>query len=411
MQHQDMKTEQSHHHLHLPKIRRKTPFVPTLRNKRILFEITTVGLRQYSYFETVLDGVRDLCEAGAKVSLHITTSNCPPATMKGGNIDSNYECPLYDRAFETTLENNYSVERLSQLNERLRCRNIDGSLDVKIHLISPDWGKQVVDHHRKIFYENLDDFDVFVHGEEDALIRPTNIIAFMEEMHKLELLVGKEHVSDYSIGFVRFENQVDTRDKERVVWEFEWGEDEDFTDFVVNDKHPNINGKYFSSPGEHHQGMYMATPQQLRQWKTRGPDCQFDRPTRRIGYHRERISGAIDIYDEEYCNVTQLIPLDSMEDLFIHHLPDANHNRMPDNIILTMSLHKRRMRILQSMQGKSSLPLPWADPITKKYTGIEMFVDERNKTLFLPYDLAEYKKYVTRGGTLDKMQLEDYEWE
>lgn len=411
IQRQSLNSEQNHPHIHLPKIRRKTAFVPTLRNKRVLFEITTVGLRQYSYFETVLDSVRDLCEAGAKVSLHITTSNCPPATLEGGNINSNYECPLYDRAFETTLENNYSVERLSQLNERLRCRNIDGSLDVKIHLISPDWGKQVVDHHRKIFYENLDDFDVFVHGEEDALIRPTNIIAFMEEMHKLELLVGKDHVSDYSIGFVRYENRVDARDKERVVWEFEWGDDEDFKYFLVNDSHPNINGKYFSSPGEHHQGMYMATPEQLRRWKTREPDCQFDRPTRRYGYHRERISGAIDLYDEDSCNVTQLIPLDSMEDLFIHHLPDANHNRMSHNIIPTMSLHKRRMKILQSMQGKSSSSLPWMDPVTKKYNGIEMFVDERNKTLFLPYDLAEYKKYIARGGTLDKMQLEEYEWD
>jgi hypothetical protein len=411
IQHQSLNSEQNQHHIHIPNIRRKNTFVPTLRNKRILFEITTVGLRQYSHFESVLDGVRDLCEAGAKVSLHITTSNCPPSTAKGSHGDSNYECPLYDRAFETTLENNYSVERLSQLNERLHCRNIDGSLDVKIHLISPDWGKQVVDHHRRIFYENLDDYDLFVHGEEDAMIRPTNIIAFMDEMHKLELLVGKEHISDYSIGFVRYENQVDTSEKQRVVWEFDWGDDRDFKYLIVNDSHPNINGKYFSSPGEHHQGMYMATHEQLRQWRNREPNCEFDRPTRRYGYHRERISGAIDLYDEDYCNVTQLIPLETMEDFFIHHLPDANHNRMPHNIISTMNLHKRRMKILQSIQGKTSLPLPWTDPITKKYNGIDMFIDERNETLFLPYDLADYNKYTKRGGTLDKMQLEEYEWD
>lgn len=391
-----------------PNIRRKRDFVPTLRNKKILFEITTVGLRQYSYFESVLDGVRDLCESGAKVSLHIITANCPPSSDIGVHVDSNYVCPLYDRAFETTVENNYSVDRLSQLNERLHCRNVEGSLDATVHLISPDWGKQVVDHHRRIFYEHLDEFDLFVHGEEDAKIRPTNIIAFMEEMHKVEMLVGTGRLSDYSIGFVRYENQVDEPEKRRVVWEFDWGEEVDFNDLIVRDTHPNIDGKYFSSPGQHHQGMYMALPEQLRRWRTRAPNCQFDKPSRRVGYHRERISGGIDLYDEEYCNVTQLIPLDSMEDLFIHHLPDANHNRMPENIISTMNLHKRRMKVLQGIKRNDFGQIPWTESKTSAYSGIKMILDERDSKLFLPYNLKEYHDYVERGGTLDRKQLDEY---
>ena len=85
-------------------------FIPTLRNKKILIEITTVGQSQYAYFENVLDSFRDLCEAGAKVSLHITTTNCDPKPQEGDP-----ECPLYGQSSEETLENNYSVEKIDQL--------------------------------------------------------------------------------------------------------------------------------------------------------------------------------------------------------------------------------------------------------------------------------------------------------
>jgi hypothetical protein len=163
-------------------------FVPTLRNKKILVEVTTVGQSQYIYLESVLDSFRDLCEAGAKVSLHITTTNCDPNPKP-----EDPECPLYGQSSEETRENNYSVEKIDQLNERLKCRDPDGSLDVNIRLISPEWGKQVVDNHRRVFYDRLDDgYDVFVHSEEDETIRPTNILAFMHEMDKLRKLVGKE---------------------------------------------------------------------------------------------------------------------------------------------------------------------------------------------------------------------------
>lgn len=82
-------------------------FIPTLRGKKILIEVTTVGQSQYAFFENVLDGFRDLCETGAQVSLHITTTNCEP--KKGA------ECPLYGQSPEMTLENNYSGEQNSLL--------------------------------------------------------------------------------------------------------------------------------------------------------------------------------------------------------------------------------------------------------------------------------------------------------
>lgn len=53
--------------------------------------------------------------------------------------------------------------------------------------------KEIINHHRVLFYENIEnDFDVFLHTEDDTLIRPTNVLAFMDEMEKLRLLVGNE---------------------------------------------------------------------------------------------------------------------------------------------------------------------------------------------------------------------------
>lgn len=303
-----------------------------------------------------------------------------------------------------TLENNYSVEKIDQWNERLRCRDPDGKLTVSVHLKSPDWGKQMVDHHRKIFYDRIDEgYDVFVHSEEDETIRPTNILAFMDEIHKLRRKVGTERLADYNIGFVRYENQISRSDRRRVVWEFKW---EDEIENTID--HPDIKGEYFSTPGKkHHQGMYMAVRDQLIAWKTRGPECLFDKPVRRYGYHRERVSGAIDLYDEHYCNVTQLIPLDSMEDLYVHHLPNKNNMKQPQQIIATMDLHKRRMKKI--MDGDRYKKL-WVDE-NGEYDGIHMFVDESNSSLSLSYDLDLYEKYVTRGGMLSDEELKEWDWE
>lgn len=116
---------------------KQSSFIPTLRNKKIFFEVVTVGLKQYSYLEDIIDAVRDMCEAGAHVSFHITSSNCNP---KGGKEGEEDECPIRNQSSEETKEDNFNVETISHLNERVRCRNPEGKLEMSIHLVSPDWG-------------------------------------------------------------------------------------------------------------------------------------------------------------------------------------------------------------------------------------------------------------------------------
>jgi len=370
------------------------PFIPTLRGKRVFFTITTVGLGSFSYLENMIDSVRDLCEAGAHVSLHVISSNCDAERV---------ECEVKETFGNATLEDNFSVETIDHLNERVRCRNPEGGLEFKIHLVSPDWGKQICDHHRKLFYENVDGgWDVFVHTEDDQLIRPSQVLAFMDEMEKLRGLVGDERLTDYCIGFVRYENERNRVDNRRVIWEFEWDP------YLTPISHPSIQNRYFSSPPEHHQGMSMAIRDQLVAWKTRGPDCHYHRIDRRYGYHRERITGGLDLYNPEFCNVTQLIPLDGMEDFLVHHMPDKNYGRMPGNILPTRDLHKMKVRAIQVAVGEGSGGRVGEEVRYDKV--IEMFEDERDPKKRMHFDMTEYQKYVDGGGRLTEEQLEFWEW-
>ena len=155
------------------------------------------------------------------------------------------------------------------------------------------------------------------------------------------------------------------RDQRRVVWEFDW---ENQIENSID--RAGIEGRYFMTPNKHHQDMFMAVRDQLLAWKTRGPNCDFHKPVRRTGYHRERISGAMDLFDEEVCNVTQLIPLDSQEDFYIHHMPNKNNQRQPQRVISTMDLHKRRMRTILKNDRNKKL---WVDR-NGRYNGIKMFI-------------------------------------
>lgn len=347
--------------------------MPTLYNKRILFEVTTVGMSQWPLLQEVLNGVRDMCEAGAKVALHITTSDC--------DSGEDNRCKEEEQQEEQTAKN-YPPLILSQINEQLSCSN---GLNATIHYYSPTWGKYITNFHRILFYRHLQEFDLFVHTEEDTLIRPTNVATYLRETQKLKDALTKQKFgtsssfADYSIGFVRYENT----DRDRVIWEFQWPDHNDIHRALPEAPLPG----YTTTPGDmHHQGMYMATAEQLQLWKDR---CDFDIPRNHSSYHREHTSGGLDLYHSE-CNVTQLLPLASMDDLLIHHLPDKNHRRRPSSQWKsTLELHRQRNKLLRPQ----SLGL---------YHGARLVVEHVDPQDHpLEYDLAEYQSFVANGGYID----------
>ena len=382
----------------------------SLDSTKILLEITTVGMAQFHLLEEVLDGVRDMCEAGAHISLHITTSDCDYAQ------DSN-SCHSKNQALEDATQPNYPTSILSLFNEKLHCRNPHGQLQTTIHVRNPQWGYFMVGHHRKLFYQHLNQgYDVFIHVEEDELIRPTHVLAFLQESEIIRQKVGNERFPDYLVGFVRFENAVNlgedqnddkknSQDEQppppqRVIWEFEWDEDHPKVNLVQDE---GLDGQYFTTPLWHHQGMYMATEDHLRNWEHRSPDCDFQTVNfNDDDFSREKIGGGLNIFSRKHCNVTQVIPLNSAEDFLIHHLPDQNYDRGSQITLLsTLRYHKMRMSALQkqSTTGESNGHVP-------SYKGLQLLIDEEDSSLAqFNYSTKEYEEFVARGGTL--LFLED----
>ena len=86
-----------------------------------------------------------------------------------------------------------------------------------------------------------------------------------------------------------------------------------------------------------HQGMFLATPQLLKAWKTR-PNCQFDTIRQRPGLKHKPSQPAEGtqrvwmssrmLHGKKHCNVKQLIPIRNFNQLTVWHLPNKNYRRV-----------------------------------------------------------------------------------
>ena len=63
----------------------------------------------------------------------------------------------------------------------------------------------LVDLHRPLFYDKLEEYDIFVYSEDDIRVRPTTIGAYMQETNRVIDLVGEQESNLYNVGIVRYE--------------------------------------------------------------------------------------------------------------------------------------------------------------------------------------------------------------
>lgn len=167
-----------------------------------------------------------------------------------------------------------------------------------------------------------------------------------------------------------------------------------------------------------HQGMYMATREQLLKWKE---TCDFDQidpeneePVWLEKYgpslHREFIS-SLRLFKSELsekgCRVQQVIPLKSFQDFMLHHLSDRYHT-IPfwtPYLMNSRSVQKATLDLMddddKGFGGKDG-----------KYNGIRMEKDpislnwvsanENQKKYITDVDrvMRRYHDYVDRGGVL-----------
>lgn len=103
-----------------------------LNNKRILIAIASFDFSQFPLLEEVLDSYQNLCFSGtSKVDIYI----------------------------HTTVP--YTVALIDMLNTRLNC----DTMQIYIVVKSPAVRLNLVDYHRTLFYENIDNYDLFVYSE------------------------------------------------------------------------------------------------------------------------------------------------------------------------------------------------------------------------------------------------------
>ncbi|KAL7451309.1 hypothetical protein ACHAWC_003140 [Mediolabrus comicus] len=394
-----------------------------LEGLRILVTIASFDFMQLPHLEEVLDGFRDLCYAGSKVDIVI------------------YTTVVYPVAF------------IDMFNDRMRCNNPSPNAGLTTTMIlKPNHVRlHLVDFHRELFYDRIDQYDVFIYTEDDIRVSPTTVASYLHETERVERIVGSTHATDYNVGIVRYEYDFPenviitdktrhaTENVTRVYWEHLG---KPVMEKAVKKVDDEALSPYYISMTLHHQGMYLATPRLLKAWTTR-KNCHFDqirdRPARKDkpgqpteGTQRVWMSSQM-LYGGKHCAVTQLLPVDNFGQLTVLHLPNKNYRRVgkqgriggndkapknefSDGTEVFERSHPLLLKALElHIEMKKEFPNLKTLNVGKhgEYTGVRVVDTDVKKNHFhkdhkaaFEERLNAYREYVSRGGYLTKADMD-----
>ena len=282
-----------------------------LKGLRVLVAVAAFDFAQLPHLEEALDAYADLCAAGvAVVDVYIHSTVPYPITL----ID------LLNTRFDSCPPDTFRV---------------------RIVLVSPTVRLHLVDLHRPLFYDNINNYDLFIYTEDDIRVSPLTVSTYLSETALLQEILGREASLRYNVGIVRYEYNfpnVEINDKTRhatqnvtrVYWEhsYKFPAFPKVVDVVPGDK---LQNRYVHMKN-HHQGMYLATRELLLAWKE---SCKFDVVTDRPGGHSQPTEGtqrvwmsSQQLYGGRHCNIQQVIPMDRFGALTCLHLPNKNYRRV-----------------------------------------------------------------------------------
>ena len=172
----------------------------------------------------------------------------------------------------------------------------------------------------------------------------------------------------------------------------------------------------------HHQGMFLATPELLLAWKNK-KGCEFDtirnrpgmknRPSQPSeGTQRVWMSSQM-LYGSRHCNIQQLLPIASFGTLTVLHLPNKNYRRVGHFRNRTFSDGTEKFELSTSLLTAMRLHIEFMKQFPNKpkipYWGVTMIddVDKRSdRTPLLERRMGEYQAYIDRGGVLSDEDME-----
>lgn len=373
------------------------PILNPLQGIRIFIAIAAYDFSQLPHLEEVIDAYQDLCVAGPiKVDVVIHATIAYPVTL----ID------LWNTRLNPTCKDIFSIT---------------------IVLKEPSLRLHLVDCHRPMFYEKINDYDLFIYTEDDIRVTPRAVAAYLYETAKVRQIVGPSRASDFNVGIVRYEYNypsnviIDdktrhaTQNVTRVYWEH--GQYPIFDKAVAAVPHSEFSETHVHMQN-HHQGMFLATPELLLAWKER-ENCEFDKVKNRPGKRNnpsqpaegtQRVwMSSQELYGGGHCNVQQVIPIDAFGTLTVFHLPNKNYRRVGHFRNRTFSDGTEKFEpsvgLLTAMRLHLEIRNQMPQHSKQPYWGIRMVdavekSDER--TPFLERRMREYQAYVDRGGILSK---------
>lgn len=159
--------------------------------------------------------------------------------------------------------------------------------------------------HRQLFRDHANDFDLFIYAEDDTLVTPANIRAFLDVQQHLR--------DDEIVGFLRSETSPDgTRFIVSANSHFRWLPDSAFS-----------RGQYhFAKFSNQHSGCFIATRSQLARAIASGG---FTVKPRKDRYGMLE-TAASDIYTQ--CGLKRVICLTRMDDFIVPHLANKYFRSM-----------------------------------------------------------------------------------
>jgi hypothetical protein len=383
----------------------KNPLQP-LQGIRILIAIAAYDFSQLPHLEEVLDAYQDLCVSGAaKVDVVVHATIAYPVTL------------------------------IDLFNSRLlpACKD---TFSITIVLKPPSLRLHLVDCHRTLFYQRLDQYDLFIYTEDDIRVSPRTVAAYLSETYSLQNLLKDRHVN-FNVGIVRYEYNYPsnvlmddktrhaTQNVTRVYWEH--GQYPIFPKSVeavtVSDnkkkEEPLLQHTHITMHN-HHQGMFLATRELLQAWKVK-PGCDFatirNRPSVKTrpsqpseGTQRVWMSSQM-LYGSKHCNVQQVLPITSFGSLTVLHLPNKNYRRVGHFRNRTFSDGTEKFETVSStlltamrlhLEIAQHFPFPEKEP----YWGVQMLDEvDGGRTPLLERRMGEYQAYVDRGGVLSEQDV------
>lgn len=387
-----------------------------LQDLRILVAIASYDFSQLPHLEETLDGYHEVCIAGvAKLDIIVHTTVVYPVAW----LDlyrTRFNCPNFSLTF--VIENK----------------------NLRLHL---------VDLHRKLFYDELNNYDLFIYTEDDIRVTPTTVASYWQETQALKEVANIDYTL-FNVGVVRYEYNfpsVVINDKTRhaienvtrVYWEHSiplaqnkpilpnaaQGLDQLNTD-------PQANTHYIHMRN-HHQGMFLATRAHLQKWKEL-EKCQFDIVQNRPGFgphQRQPVLGtqrvwmsSYQLYEPKYCNIQQVLPVERFGALTVHHVPNKNYRRKKGGKTLLehgngtahVGLDQGSKDLIAALQLHLLLAKEYPREPQVPYRGTIQVQDHvsRERNSILEDRLAAWRKYVARGGILSDEDITHtnlIEWE